>query len=143
MCTFERRKVFEEGAIVQSVTDQLLTTCTAYGVAISAYCFMPDHLHALLEGLTDASDLRKCAAMFRQRTGRDFKLAGRRHRLWQEGFYDHVLRNEDASLEVARYIAGNPVRAELCRDAREYAYIGSTLYTVDELVQSTMWRPFS
>ena len=57
-------------------------------------------------------------------------------RLWQEGYYDRVLRKEDATFEVARYVFDNPVKAQFCRDPAEYAYSGSSKYSVREIVES-------
>jgi hypothetical protein len=62
--------------------------------------------------------------------------AMRRARLWQEGYYDRVLRSSDATLEIARYIVANPVRARLCVDAMRYPYSGSSKYTLIEIVHS-------
>lgn len=137
MCTFQRRKYFERQVIVDAVRDQLLRTAAAYDVAIPAYCFMPDHLHALLEGSSPTANLQKCAQMFRQRSGHHHRSTSDGERLWQEGYYDRVLRSDDASIDVARYIVANPVRAGLRADVRSFPYVGSTRYTIDELTAST------
>ena len=34
-------------------------------------------------------------------------------RLWQRGFYDHVIRNEATRLKIAEYIQNNPMQWEL------------------------------
>jgi putative transposase len=86
---------------------------------------MPDHLHVLTAGRSDTSDARKCAEMFRRKSGYHFRrLVG--VRLWQEGYFDRVLRNEESTREVVRYILENPVRAGLCLDLRAYPFSGST-----------------
>jgi putative transposase len=56
--------------------------------------------------------------------------------LWQEGYVDRFLRAEHATLDVARYIVGNPIRVGLCDDIREYPYLGSSRYTIEELIGS-------
>jgi putative transposase len=101
---------------------------------------MPDHLHALIEGTSEQADSRKFAHAFRQVSGFHFKQA-RGSRLWQEGYYDHVLREEEATLAVARYIVLNPVRAGLCADASGYRLLGSTRYTIAELLTAADWYP--
>jgi putative transposase len=102
---------------------------------VIAYCFMPDHLHVLVEGYCEDADIAKFVARFRQSAGYGYcrRWGGR---LWQEGYYDHVLRKEDDTLEVARYTIANPVRAGLCDDARKYPHLGSSRYSLDELVGS-------
>jgi REP element-mobilizing transposase RayT len=96
---------------------------------------MPDHLHALIEGLAENSDLLKCTKMFRQRSGHSYR-AQNDGRLWQEGYVDRFLRTEEATIDVARYVVGNPIRAGLCDDVREYPQLGSSRYTIEELIAS-------
>ena len=135
MCTFRRAQIFIDNTAVDQVRGELLRTRESYGVEVVAYCFMPDHLHALIEGLAADSDLLKCTKMFRQRSGHSYRAldAGR---LWQEGYVDRFLRAEEATLDVARYIVGNPIRAGLCDEVREYPHQGSSRYTIEELIVS-------
>ena len=60
--------------------------------------------------------------------------------LWQDGFYDHVLRREEDSLAIAAYIVANPVRAGLVKSVTEYPYSGSALYSLHELAEISRRR---
>ena len=80
------------------------------------------------------------AEVFRQVSGFYFR-ADRETRLWQEGYYDHILRDEDATIAVARYIVLNPVRAGLCADASTYPLTGSTRYELAQLLTAAEWYP--
>ncbi len=40
-------------------------------------------------------------------------------------YYEHVLRREEDTMNVARYIFNNPVRKELVDDFRKYKSLGS------------------
>ena len=133
MCTFQRATVFSQAQHATTSRDQLLLTARAYDVEVLAYCFMPDHLHALLEGLSDRADTARCLAMFRQRSGYQYRQRTSR-RLWQEGYFDRLLRCDDSVRAVVSYIVGNPVRAGLCEGAADYPYSGSTRYTVEQLI---------
>ena len=42
-----------------------------------------------------------------------------------KGYYEHVLRREEDTMNVARYIFNNPVRKELVDDFRKYKSLGS------------------
>jgi putative transposase len=116
MCTFERRPVFSTDEIHQIVRAELLRTADAEHVEIIVYCFMLDHVHILAEGCRESADIREFARMFRQQSGYTFRRLWR-VRLWQEGYYDRVLRSSDDTIEIARYIIANPVRAGLCADS--------------------------
>lgn len=54
--------------------------------------------------------------------------------MWQSGYYDHVLRNDEGSLGVMRYILENPVRAGLVAEVQEYPYSGSGVHSMRELL---------
>jgi REP element-mobilizing transposase RayT len=94
---------------------------------------MPDHLHALLEGLSGRSDFRRCAKMAKQRSGAAYALKAEMP-LWQKGYYEHVLRDEEDSREIAFYIIANPVRAGLVRSPDEYPLSGSDSWSIRDLM---------
>ena len=61
----------------------------------------------LVEAQTDASDLRRFVTRAKQLSGFYYaKAYGRR--LWQRYGYERVLRNDEATLCVIRYIVENP-----------------------------------
>ena len=43
---------------------------------------------------------------------------------WQEGFFDHVLRNSESYSEKWEYVRMNPVRARLCERPEDWPYQG-------------------
>jgi REP element-mobilizing transposase RayT len=42
--------------------------------------------------------------------------------VWQNGFHDHALRQEEDLAEVARYIVANPLRAGLVERLGDYPH---------------------
>ena len=90
---------------------------------VLAYCFMPDHLHLLVQGESDTADLQRFVKGWKQMTG--FKYAREYgSRLWQVGFFDYVLRSDDDTNRHAQYILSNPIRAGLTHTIGEYPYAG-------------------
>jgi len=85
---------------------------------------MPDHVHLLIEGKKSNADMKVFVALFKQRTAYWFK---RIHgvQLWEANYYEHVLRNDEATRAVARYIIENPVRKGMVEDYSKYPYSGS------------------
>jgi len=58
--------------------------------------------------------------------------------LWQKGYYEHIVRENEAVLAIAKYIFENPVRAGLVSEPHDYPFSGSfelTRAQVDELWQ--------
>jgi hypothetical protein len=60
--------------------------------------------------------------------------SGRHHRLWQKGYYERVLRDEEPTTDIIRYIIANPVRAGLVIEPGDYPFWGSGVYTRDGLL---------
>ena len=132
MCTFQRRRYFEDASLVTLVRSHLLRTIEDRDGEITAYCFMPDHLHVLTIGASDEFNARHSADVFRRQSAYYFQGTGH-GRLWQEGYYDRVLRKEEATPAAVRYIIENPVRAGLCLQADAYPFSGSSKYSLEEL----------
>ena len=123
--------------VVATALEQIRQTAVDQRFALLAYCLMPDHAHLLVEGLTDASDLREFAKLAKQRSGAQYaiQVGGR---LWQEGYHDRVLRADEDAREVARYIIENPVRAGLVTTPFQYPHLGSDVWTLNELIDSVI-----
>ena len=134
-CTFERAKAFHDREVAERTLTQFRRTAASEQFAILAYCLMPDHVHLLVEGLSDTSDLKHFAKMAKQRSG---GLHRRRCsvRLWQDGYFERVLRDTDEQRDYARYIINNPVRAGLVANPRDYPHVGSDEYGLDGLIES-------
>jgi hypothetical protein len=62
-------------------------------------------------------------------------------RLWQPSYYDRILRDGEASLSVARYIFDNPVVGGLVKSPKDYPFLGSERYSVNEILEAVAWQP--
>jgi len=102
---------------------------------------MPDHVHLLLEGADDTADVVEAMRLWKQRTAFAWKQRTGA-RLWQKGFHDRLLRDDDDTRAVVRYLLENPVRAGLVRRVKDYPWLGSSRYTLDDLlVRAGDWSP--
>ena len=134
MCTRHRFPSFRDASVVSDTLRHFRRAAESEGFAILAYCFMPDHAHLLVEGLFDTSNLRRFTKRAKQHSGAAYAL---RHGtpLWQEGYYDRVLRKDNDAREVARYILWNPVRAGIVDAPVSYPFLGSDVWRVDDLLK--------
>ena len=123
--TAERRKRFEEPEIVNLVAQQILRTCKEREFEILAYAFMDDHVHLLIRGTSGDSDFRSTMALLRKRTALAYRRS-RQDQLWQDGYFERVLRPSDDVFEIIRYIRENPVEANLSDERTRYPYVWST-----------------
>jgi putative transposase len=126
VCTHRRRCAFIDEPLVASVLLQIRRAAASNEFQLLAYCFMPDHLHLVVEARSDSADLARFVKTWKQKTGFAYsRLTG--SRLWQVGYFDHVLRNDESTAQHVRYVLGNPVRAGLARAVGEYPFAGSDL----------------
>jgi putative transposase len=89
------------------------------GIAVGRYVIMPDHVHVFVAG------------------GQDFNLSqwvrqlkaalALGPRLWQRGFFDHLLRSEESYAEKWEYVHQNPVRAGLVTRVEDWPFHGEVV----------------
>jgi putative transposase len=103
----------------------MLATINHYagsGYKLHAFVIMPDHLHLLItptESVEKSVQLIKGGFSFR--TKRELEWKGE---IWQPGFTDHRIRDEEDWLKHLAYIRNNPVSAHLVNDAIFYEFMG-------------------
>jgi len=89
---------------------------------LHAYVIMPDHLHLLIvpkESLEKAIQLIKGGFSFRARKEFEWKSD-----IWQPGFSDHRIREEEDWKNHLGYIRRNPIEARLVEASETYPFIG-------------------
>ena len=95
--------------------------CAAAGVAVWAYCLMPNHVHLILVP-SDPSGLQRAVGEAHRRYTRYVNLREDwRGYLWQGRFASFPM-DEPHLLTAARYVELNPVRAGLVRRARDWKW---------------------
>jgi putative transposase len=134
-CAGHRRAHFADAGCVDIVRRHLLHLAGACDFEVSAYCFMPDHVHVLLEATSVDSELSRLMNSWKQHTGYAH-ARGTGSRLWQNGYYDHVLRNDEDRLGIIAYLLSNPLRAGLVSDLSRYPFWGSGVWERDQLLEA-------
>lgn len=85
---------------------------------------MPDHFHGLLQ-LT-SSELGITVGHLKGVSAREVNIVRNKNQpVWQRAYYDHALREEENRIEIARYIAANPLRRKLVSRIGDYPYWNS------------------
>ena len=131
--TLNRQTAFLDDRVASHAIAQLLQLAESFDVEITAYCVMPDHTHILATGLTDRAETLTMIVRWKQRLGFWYR-ARTRSFLWQPGYWDRVLRDEDNVMEAVAYILANPLRVGLVRNLLDYKWIGSSRWSVSDLV---------
>lgn len=120
--------------------------------SLIGFVIMPDHLHLMVvpDRRNTISDVMRhlkgrFARLYNKsrrinsadygkkvivdRTG---NLSPSRANIWQESFYDHVIRNEQELLEKLNYIHNNPVTAKMVAKPEDYKFSSASgTYKID------------
>ena len=135
ICTQHRKRLFVNREAVDQVMLQLVQTANRHQFAVIVYCFMPDHLHLLVEATVDDSSMREFVRVFKQCSSYHWKTTFG-HVLWQRSFFEHVLRDGESPVKAARYLLANPIRAGMVETAEDYPFLGLMTMSVRDLLYS-------
>jgi putative transposase len=128
-----RQALFVEPADYALYRDLLAERLRANGVVCWAYCLMPNHVHLILAPRRAESLSRAVGEAHRRYTGFFNARARVTGHLFQ-GRFGCVAMDEAHCLNALRYLAFNPVRAELCASPREWPWssVGAHLAARDD-----------
>lgn len=140
ICTYDRKCLFGEiageemrlssiGSIVQE--EWLRTPILRSGVSLDAYVIMPNHIHGIVVLQEDDQNKKSfvgthsCASLQRQPRSLGSIIAGFKSAatkrinetrkmlqfpVWQNRFYEHIIRNEKDLNNIRDYIMNNPLQ---------------------------------
>ena len=83
---------------------------------IDQYVIMPNHIHIILilngelAGASPRPTIMDIVCAYKSLTTKECKRNGFPEKLFQDSFYEHVIRNQKDYEEIAEYIHLNPVR---------------------------------
>jgi putative transposase len=123
--TPQKQSFFTKPSINQQIIYALKKSTDLYRYQLIAYCLMPDHLHILAQAGEHPKDLREFVRGFKSYCSVATRVATKNkldNKLWQRGFYEHILRKEENVAETAEYILNNPIRRGLVQDRERYKW---------------------
>lgn len=90
------------------------------GVEVDLHAIMPDHIHLILNltGRHRGRPLPDIIGRFKSYTDHSYRthFPSFGPKLWQRGYYEHVIRNDRDLDETRQYIANNPLKRTLNKD---------------------------
>jgi REP element-mobilizing transposase RayT len=93
-----------------------------FDVAVGRYVILPDHLHLFVQGGRNfvlgkwIKGLKRAVATALEAQGSEL--------IWQPGFFDHLLRNDESYAQKWEYVRENPVRAGLVAERDQWPHQG-------------------
>jgi putative transposase len=125
-CTYRRHRWLACSEVHQALIRFGQLAETKFNIALGRYVLMPDHAHLFVRGGPDFF-LEQWIGKLKQALSKAGRR-GREGRAWQEGFFDHVLRNDESYTEKWIYVRENPVRAGLVKSWEDWPYQGEIVY---------------
>lgn len=116
VCSYQRSLLFSEpeaAAVIEGCWHEIPAH---FAVELDEFVVMPNHIHGVLwMRAGHARPLQSVVGAFKAAASRRInELRGTPGaRVWQRGYYDHVIRDEADLARVREYIATNPIRWEL------------------------------
>jgi putative transposase len=125
--TYKQRSIFISDDKVNRIYEALDEVYPKYDFKINEFVIMPTHCHFII--VSQNNDLSDIMHDIKGTTA--FEMLDSNlieDKLWQRGFYDHVIRNKNDLIEKLNYIHQNPIRAGLVKDISDYKHSGFKLY---------------
>ena len=120
--TQARQPFFDHPDAAQSAARCFIEPTVLGDAVLLAWVLMPDHVHWLLQ-LGSRDTLATVVNRLKSAPARKANEAlHRQGPIWKAAYYDRALRSDEATVDVARYIIGNPVRAGLVERVGDYPY---------------------
>lgn len=137
ICTHNRQRLFGEiitgemnhsPAGLQATTRWMAIPSRFPGVMIDALIIMPDHLHGIIftgtdPAIPDRPTIGDIVRWFKSALYSDYGKGVRLQgwppydgRLWQDDYYDHIIRNDHDLDRTRAYIEANPARWQMKTD---------------------------
>ena len=91
------------------------------------YVIMPDHVHLFVRG-SQVFRLGPWVGLLKQALAKATRLSRAEAQVWEEGFFDHVLRSNESYSQKWNYVRENPVRAGLVKAVEDWPYQGEIVY---------------
>jgi putative transposase len=139
--TWQNRPLFRVSEVALILAEQIVHYRNEGVYLLHAFVIMPDHIHMLL---TPDASMSLERAMQYIKGGSSHRIhAVRRHKMsiWQPGFHDWTVRDEEDFRTRVSYIHLNPVRAHLADCPEDWPYGSANgKYATDAMPAGSSFR---
>ena len=116
-----RRRVFSNVKAARLVVDILNKIRDEESARLLSYVVMPDHAHLLI--VPGRHGLGHFMKLWKGRFARSWNMeTARSGSMWQERYYESVMRGDEQIERCIQYIDANPVKAGLCTRPEGYPW---------------------
>ena len=130
--TRARAPIFSDPENAQIVVDAIRHASHAQRAYVLAYAVMPDHLHLLIvpRGDTTISSMMQQIKRF---SAKEINARrAERGSIWQQSFFDRIIRDDAHLSATIAYIEHNPVSAGIVQEASEFRFSSASAGGVND-----------
>ena len=120
--TWNRRPLLANDAVHQTFCGYVEKN-QERGFTAGRYVIMPDHIHLFVR-VGAEQKVSQYIRLMKQVLTKQIRLVAAEERIWQPGFFDHVMRSSESYTEKWAYVRMNPVRAGLVDDVDQWPFEG-------------------
>lgn len=128
--TLERRPIFASGADLELLRETMRKVKEIHPFQMRAYAFLHDHFHLQIF-VPDITDISKIMHSIQRNFTLNYKKAHSLTgavKIWQRGFWDHVIRDERDFANHFHYIHYNPVKHGYVSKPEDYPHTSFLKY---------------
>jgi REP element-mobilizing transposase RayT len=117
------QKALTEPILAQAILDSAKLYHEKQRWFVTLFLLMPDHLHTLVSFYKD-QDVSRVIGEWKHFHAHNSGV------LWQEGYFDHRLRDDERGEQLSMkvdYIRANPVAAGLCTKSEDWPWVLDSL----------------
>ncbi|OGP71673.1 MAG: transposase [Deltaproteobacteria bacterium RBG_13_58_19] len=118
--THRRRKLFNDPENRLSLRKVIMEVQSSHPFIIDAWVLLPEHLHCLWTLPEGDTDFSKRWGLIKAKFSGEQKTKG--SPLWQERFWEHLIRNDQDFQRHVDYIHYNPVKHSLVENPRDWPF---------------------
>ena len=119
--TLNREPIFKESKAGDILLEAILFGRRRQWYYLLSFVIMPDHMHLII--IPRDRNISECLKSIKGFSARRINsVFDRRGSVWQNGFYDYILDNEEKVLSRMKYIENNPVRKGIVTRPENYHY---------------------
>ena len=121
-CTWRKVSLLASCDVVNAFC-QAAHDAQVHAIAVGKYVIMPDHIHCFIR-VGGEGRIGLAVKALKRAITKVVHAAQKDVHVWQEGFFDHVLRSAESYSEKWEYVRANPVRAGLVKNVEEWPFQG-------------------
>ncbi len=119
---YQRQKIFSNSKIADIVLSAIFFLKEKGYYRLYSLVIMPEHLHLIILPQNKKTVSQIMHSLKSYSAKKINNILGRSGKIWQDGFYERIIRNENDLREKAGYVENNPVRKKLVEEPEKYFY---------------------